>query len=373
MEYRQSLQASGRRALNRNHRPMRCPKCGRIDLRTLAFLPEPDPITDPLSGRIEPSPGCNVAGWPGPPSATKSPSTATGPGSTGHAPRSARRARPRDPDRAAPRRPGLQGCPWIPVTVAADLLAVQTHGPAARRRRATRTRAAAAPTDPADPLHPHWASPRPAADRPPNHYCDANLCARAAAWSRSNAASPGGREEGGPSSEGAGDQRQRVARRRWLATGTPSLSTSSPRETGCRTGSTWNCPTTVSWPPRRCSPDIPALRSTWLPGTTTSRRSSPRSGCRSSRPLDRARTSPVIGEYWRIWWSRSWPTDHQIRVDDGISAPSASHDLPDDPPGQARAQGAGAAADDAVARRSGEGAQTADSTSPVPVAALTRA
>ncbi|BCK66657.1 hypothetical protein Srufu_006100 [Streptomyces libani subsp. rufus] len=47
--------------------------------------------------------------------------------------------------------------------------------------------------------------------------------------------------------------------------------------------------------------------------------------------------------------------------------------VPDDPPGHARAQGAGAAADDAVARRSGEGAQTVDSTSPVPVAALTTA
>ncbi|WP_406130123.1 hypothetical protein OIE52_01330 [Streptomyces canus] len=65
--------------------------------------------------------------------------------------------------------------------------------------------------------------------------------------------------------------------------------------------------------------------------------------------------------------------DHQIRMNDGISAGSALLDPPDDPPGHARAQGAGAAADDAVARRSGEGAQTADSTSPVPVAALTRA
>ncbi|MDH6493350.1 hypothetical protein M2157_009436 [Streptomyces sp. SAI-127] len=53
---------------------------------------------------------------------------------------------------------------------------------------------------------------------------------------------------------------------------------------------------------------FPAPRSTWLPGTSTSRGSSPRSGCRSSRPLDRARTSPVIGENWRIWWSRSWTT-----------------------------------------------------------------
>lgn len=65
--------------------------------------------------------------------------------------------------------------------------------------------------------------------------------------------------------------------------------------------------------------------------------------------------------------------DHQIRVDDGISAGSALLDPLDDPPGHARAQGAGAAADDAVARRSGEGVQTADCTSPVPVAALTTA
>ncbi|MGW0579350.1 hypothetical protein ACWD25_26075, partial [Streptomyces sp. NPDC002920] len=64
---------------------------------------------------------------------------------------------------------------------------------------------------------------------------------------------------------------------------------------------------------------------------------------------------------------------HQIRVDDGIGAGSALLDPPDDPPGHARAQGAGAAADDAVARRSGEGSQTADSTWPVPVAALTTA
>ncbi|UNM13109.1 hypothetical protein J4032_17855 [Streptomyces formicae] len=49
-----------------------------------------------------------------------------------------------------------------------------------------------------------------------------------------------------------------------------------PRATSCRTGSTWMCPTTVSWPPRCCcSPDIPAPRSTWPPGTSTSRRSSP--------------------------------------------------------------------------------------------------
>ncbi|MEV7738011.1 hypothetical protein AB0O75_39135 [Streptomyces sp. NPDC088921] len=61
---------------------------------------------------------------------------------------------------------------------------------------------------------------------------------------------------------------------------------------------------------------------------------------------------------------------HQIRVDDGISAGSVLLDPPDDLPG-ARAQGA--VADDAVARRSGEGAQTADCTSPVPVAALTTA
>ena len=63
--------------------------------------------------------------------------------------------------------------------------------------------------------------------------------------------------------------------------------------------------------------------------------------------------------------------NHQIRVDDGISAGSALLDPPDDPPGHARAQGAGA--DDAAARRSCEGAQTADSTSPVPVVAVTTA
>jgi hypothetical protein len=37
---------------------------------------------------------------------------------------------------------------------------------------------------------------------------------------------------------------------------------------------------------------------------------------------------------------------------------SALLDPPDDPPGPARAQGAGGAAEDAVARRTGEGAQT---------------
>lgn len=35
--------------------PARCRNCGRIDAGTLAFLPEPDPIADLLSGALEPS------------------------------------------------------------------------------------------------------------------------------------------------------------------------------------------------------------------------------------------------------------------------------------------------------------------------------
>ncbi|MEU0390045.1 hypothetical protein [Streptomyces chartreusis] len=41
--------------LGTGREPARCPNCGRIDSGTLEFLPEPDPIADLLSGRIEPS------------------------------------------------------------------------------------------------------------------------------------------------------------------------------------------------------------------------------------------------------------------------------------------------------------------------------
>ncbi|MFF7764219.1 hypothetical protein [Streptomyces griseorubiginosus] len=35
--------------------PARCPHCGRIDVGTLAFMPEPDPLAMLLSGSLEPS------------------------------------------------------------------------------------------------------------------------------------------------------------------------------------------------------------------------------------------------------------------------------------------------------------------------------
>ncbi|MFI5688417.1 hypothetical protein [Streptomyces sp. NPDC051636] len=41
--------------LGTGREPARCPNCGRNDSGTLEFLPEPDPIADLLSGRIEPS------------------------------------------------------------------------------------------------------------------------------------------------------------------------------------------------------------------------------------------------------------------------------------------------------------------------------
>lgn len=41
--------------LGTRREPARCPNCGRIDAGTFAFLPEPDPIGDLLSGTLEPS------------------------------------------------------------------------------------------------------------------------------------------------------------------------------------------------------------------------------------------------------------------------------------------------------------------------------
>jgi hypothetical protein len=41
--------------LGTRREPARCSNCGRIDAGTFAFLPEPDPIADLLSGTLEPS------------------------------------------------------------------------------------------------------------------------------------------------------------------------------------------------------------------------------------------------------------------------------------------------------------------------------
>jgi hypothetical protein len=127
--------------LGTGREPARCPNCGRIDSGTLEFLPEPDPIADLLSGRIEPSAeylasqlarvafGDQVAHyitW----------SWQDRKLHHGHLAISGQqiRLRLRRADEAfeaaspctADRRRGRR---WSPVTSAADLLAVHTHGP----------------------------------------------------------------------------------------------------------------------------------------------------------------------------------------------------------------------------------------------------